>query len=338
MKNNVFLYQLSTFFDVYLPEIRRASKNTCASYADSFAIFFDFLYAEKHLSHNRITYKLLTPKLFDEFVLWMTNCRQYSTSSIHQRISAISSFLKYASRREMSALGAYTNVAAVEYPRKTQVEFPYFTLNEMRILLALPDCNKYLGDRDLIFLSVLYETAARAQEICDLTTADIRFGKPTRIKLCGKGNKTRSVAISEDVSNLLRYHFKQHNLKSNTETPLFSSQSNKKMTTACVRSIVSKYVSMAKCANPALFLEKNYSPHSFRHSKAVHMIESGVSLVYIRNYLGHASISSTEIYARVGEAAVAKALAERNIPNITATAPQTDSVRCTLPEFISRNR
>lgn len=87
------------------------------------------------------------------------------------------------------------------------------------------------------------------------------------------------------------------------QLPLFTSQTNIKMTTACVRSNVGKYVVVAKSANPKLFLEKAYSPHSFRHSKAVHMVEAGVNLIYIHNFLGHATISSTEIYARVGQAA-----------------------------------
>jgi site-specific recombinase XerD len=89
------------------------------------------------------------------------------------------------------------------------------------------------------------------------------------------------------------------------------SQRGKKMTTACIRNLVEKYSKLAKEAHPELFPEPKYSPHSFRHSKAVHMVESGVQLVYIRNFLGHVSVQSTEIYARIGQNAVAKMLTER---------------------------
>lgn len=340
MKNNLFLQQLGEFFDTFLPNIRLASKRTVSSYADSFAIFFQFLYEAKGIQHNLVTYKQLNVVLFEEFMLWMKNVRNYSPSSMRQRITAIASFLKYASHREMMAVSAYTGVVAAKRPHTTHTEFPYFTLEEMKILLSLPNPDKYLGDRDLVLLSLLYETGARAQEICDLCIGDIRFGKPTKVKLNGKGSKVREVPILDDVAGLLRYHLKQHNISSNDNRskPLFSSQTNAKMTTACIRSIVCKYIGIAKIENPTLFAEPKYSPHSFRHSKAVHMVEAGVNLIYIRNFLGHATISSTEIYARVGQAAVTKALTERKIPVLAASAPNAINKQCTLPEFLSRSR
>jgi len=339
MRSNVFLLQLGEYFDTFLPDIRRASKNTISAYADSFAVFFQFLYEAKGLQHSVATYKHFTPALFDEFLLWMKNERKYSASSIRQRMTAITTFLKYASRREMMAVSAYTSAASSEHPDVERTEFPYFTLEETRVLLALPNPAKYLGDRDLVLLSLLYEAGARAQEICDLRVCDIRFGKPTKVKLHGKGSKTREVPISDDVANLLRYHLKRQELNGNEsrELPLFSSQTNAKMTTACIRSIVKKYVGIAKSENPVLFPEKNYSPHSFRHSKAVHMVEAGVNLIYIRNFLGHVSITSTEIYARVGQAAVTKALTERKIPRLNGSIPQENN-QCALPDFINMSR
>jgi site-specific recombinase XerD len=339
-KDLLFLRQLGNYFDTFLPEIRQVKEKTVASYADSFAIFFQFLYESKGLQHDRVTYAQLTPALFDEFLLWMKNERGYSAASIRNRMAAISSFLKYASRREMRAVSAYTNADTAELPDLNRTEFPYFTTEEMGILLALPDPDKYLGDRDLVLLSLLYEAGARAQEICDLCVGNIRFGKPTKVKLRGKKGKVREIAISDDVSDLLRYHLKQQwlNGAESKPLPLFSSQTNEHMTTACIRSIVAKYVNMAKEAHPKLFLEKSYSPHSFRHSKAVHMVEAGVNLIYIRNYLGHKSVSSTEIYARVGQNAVNKALTERKIPKLTAAAPKAKTNPCALPDFINRAR
>ena len=110
------------------------------------------------------------------------------------------------------------------------------------------------------------------------------------------------------------------------------------MTTSCVRSIVKKYVNIAKREHPNLFPAKSYSPHSFRHSKAVHMIESGVSLINIRNFLGHASIAATEIYARVGQVAVTKVLTNRKIPSLAQSEPVASSVQISLPKFIKDAR
>ena len=340
MKNNPFLRQLGEYFDTFLPEIRKMSKNTISAYGDSIAVFLQFVYETKGLDHTKITYKHFTAALFDDFLFWLKNERKYSVSSVRHRMTAITSFLKYASRREMSAVSAYSNAFAVEKPNGTQTAFPYFTLEEMKILLSIPNTNKYLGDRDIVLLSLMYEAGARAQEICDLCVGDIKFSKTTKVKLHGKNDKIREVPIADEVANLIRYHLKKQNLINieNKRLQLFSSQTNEQMTTSCVRSIVKKYVGIAKRENPSLFLENNYSPHSFRHSKAVHMVEAGVALIYIRNFLGHSTISSTEIYARVGQSAVTKALTERKIPILVDSPPQIDSAKLLLPDCLNRAR
>jgi site-specific recombinase XerD len=111
------------------------------------------------------------------------------------------------------------------------------------------------------------------------------------------------------------------------------------MTTACIRHLTEKYVTQAKSIYPELFTETKYSPHSYRHSKAVHMIEAGVPLIYIRNFLGRATIQSTERYARVSNAAVSKALTERKLPKVIQTdiLPET-SADTPLPAFLIATR
>ena len=342
MKNNIFISQLGEYFETYLPEINGASKHTISSYSDAFALLFKFFYEKKQLPHHLVKYKHFTLAMFDELLLWMENECKYSNSSKRQRLSAITSFLKYASRREMSALNAYSNAINTDAPSAVCSGFPYFTIEETKILLASPNPNKRLGKRDRVLISFLYDTAARSQEICDVCVGDIRFGNTTKVKLHGKGSKTREIPISDEVADLLRYHFKNYNLSTTADRskPLFSSQTNIKMTTACIRNLTKKYVELCKAENPTLFCETKYSPHSFRHSKAVHMVEAGTSLIYIRNFLGHASIKSTEIYARVGQAAVTKALTERKIPRL-ATVPDygaTSQSDVSLPDFIQTAR
>lgn len=335
MKNNLFIRQLGEYFETFLPEIHRASKNTIVSYADAFALFFQFLHEKMNLPHYLMTYRHFTPALVDQYLLWLKNVRKYSDSSIRQRVSAIVAFLKYASRREMSALKAYSSVSEADLPTVHRTEFPYFTHEEMKILLNLPNPKVYLGKRDLVVLAFLYDTAARADELCNTRVGDVRFGKPTKVRLLGKGGKTREIPVSDEVASLLRFHIKENDLGTSAckESPLFSSQTNKKMTTACVRSIVEKYVKNAKSQNSTLFQETHYSPHSFRHSKAVHMVEAGIDLIYIRNFLGHVFVSSTEIYARVGQEAVTKALMNRKIPRLAENMPATTQ-EFSLPKFI----
>jgi len=338
MKETLFMRQLNAFFTTHLPETIKRSPNTIAAYADSFAILFHFFHEHKNIPHYLINYRHFTPAAFDEFVFWMDRERHYSESSKKQRISAISSFFKYASRREMAALNALNSVINTEMPRIPGHNFPYFTLEEIKLLLALPDANNNkLGKRDMVLLSLLYDSAARAQELCDLRVCDIRFGLPSKVKLLGKNRKSREVPISDGVANLLRYHFKINgfNAAGSFNKPLFSSQTHEEMTPACIRGITDKYVSLAKSKYPEIFREPKYSPHSFRHSKAVHMAEAGTALIYIRNFLGHASIKSTEIYARVGQAVVTKALSERKIPTVAPELKVLKNNKVQIPDFIA---
>jgi len=340
VKQNLFIRQLGTYFETYLPETRGNSKNTISSYSDAFAILFQFFYDQKGIPHHLVDYKHFTAKLFDDYLLWLKQERKYSEASIKQRVSAISSFLKYASRREMAALSAFSNATNIDTPKIPQSVFPYFTLPEMKILLGLPDPRKRLGDRDMVLLSLLYDTAARVQEVCDLLVRDVRFGTPTKIRLFGKNKKTREIPISSEVSDLLRYHLKTNGLNDPVfrDESLFASQAKDKMTASCIRYMTTKYVSLARQANPKLFNEPKYSPHSFRHSKAVHMVEAGIPLIYIRDFLDHASIETTEIYARVSQAAINNALTNRKIPNIVPKRSNSSLDKQQLPDFLSSAR
>lgn len=340
MKQTLFIRQLGNYFDTHLPQVKKCSPNTIASYADSFALLFQFFQEEKGKPHYLINYKDFTPATFDDFLIWLGKKRNYSAVSMKHRMSSITSFFKYASRRDMAALNAFSNASSTEKPRVSQSPFPYFSLEEIKVLLRLPNPEKKNGRRDLALLSLLYESAARAQELCDLCIGDIRFGSPTKVKLHGKGSKVREIPISDDVSSLLKYHLRMTGMNDSDcrWKPLFSSQTREKMTPACIRSITDKYVGLAKSVCPNLFCEPKYSPHSFRHSKAVHMVESGTALIYIRNFLGHSTVQSTEKYARIGYVAITKALTERNIPKLAPNS-EPDAIEIkSLPDFISLRR
>ena len=338
MKQTLFISQLSAYFETHLPDVRHCRPNTIASYADAFTLLFQFMQEKNGIAHNRLDYRNFTPQVIEDFTLWLVRERGYSAASVKHRLSALNSFMKYASRREMVALKAYTVVSSAEKPKVANAPFPYFTLDEMHILLRLPNPNRKIGKRDLVLLSLFYDSAARAQEICDLKVGDVRFGTITKVKLLGKGSKAREVPISSDVSKLLRYHLKVNELEGRRDAPFFLNQLGEKMTTACIRNLVEKYVAKAKDAQPSLFFEPKYSPHSFRHSKAVHMVESGIQIIYIRNFLGHVSVKSTEIYARIGQKALIKMLSERS-PSVQQTLESTSVEENTIyPKFLDHAR
>jgi site-specific recombinase XerD len=143
---------------------------------------------------------------------------------------------------------------------------------------------------------LLYESGARVQELIDLSPSNIRFSKRVDIELHGKGNKTRLVPINSDAAAIVREYIRRCK-RTDMSEPLFVNSWNKRLTRTGIQYIIDKYVSIAAKQHKDLF-KKKISNHSFRHSKAMHMLESGVNLIYICDLLGHESVVTTEIYAK----------------------------------------
>jgi site-specific recombinase XerD len=151
-------------------------------------------------------------------------------------------------------------------------------------------------------LSLLYDTGARVQELADLTLGDVRLSSPTVIRLKGKGNKVRLVPVMTPTEKLLRGYLEEHdpNYAVHHGYPLFCNRDGKKLTRAGIAYILKKYVVQAQSLG-SIPLQTVVSPHVLRHSKAMHLLQSGVNLIYIRDLLGHADVSTTEVYARADE-------------------------------------
>ena len=341
MRQTLFIKQLAEYFDIYLPLNKKCSKNTISSYADGFVTLFQFFKEIKNIPHYRINYSNITAKTMDEYLLWLQNEKDYSAASQKLRISALSSFLKYASSRKITALGAYNAVSQVQTPKVPRTVFPYFSAEEIKILLGTPTTEGKSGSRDVTLLALLYDSGARAQEVCDTMIGDITFAKTSTIRIHGKGNKTREIPISSDVVKLLKRYLAERGktLKDNRDEHLFPSQRADRITTACIRNLVCKYVTLARSDYPNYFKEETYSPHSLRHSKAVHMLEAGVPLIYIRNFLGHESVQTTEIYLRIQQGSVSKILKARKAEtSIPITHKPSHLKNQDIPDFIQHAR
>jgi site-specific recombinase XerD len=163
----------------------------------------------------------------------------------------------------------------------------------------MPEINLHSGRRDLSVLALMYDTGARVQEIADLKVADIRIKAPATIRLTGKGNKTRIIPLMPQTMSIVKKYMADYGLLDETKQAksLFFNKKSEKLTRAGLSYILNKYVDQAKVTNKELFPEK-MSAHVLRHSKAMHLLQSGVNLIYIRDFLGHSSVTTTEIYAK----------------------------------------
>lgn len=300
-KTSDFLTFLEYFINDYLKIIAGYSENTVKSYKYSFKLFFDFMLTEKNKTPDQITFKTVNSSVMLGFMKWLKEKRGCSQSTLQQRLAAFLSFSEYAQNRNFDAACSFRNgVLSVPRRKPTQKNKSFFTVQEVEILLRTPDDTTEIGYRDLVLMSVMYASGARAQEICDLKVGSISFdSEKTLVIIHGKGDKTRRILLSKQCSELLKKYLIHKRTIGKPECFVFYANGRKQMTIAGIEKAVRKYVKIAKDQNPYLFNQDSYSPHSFRHSTATHMLESGVPLIVIKNFLGHASIQTTQVYAEI---------------------------------------
>ncbi len=200
-----------------------------------------------------------------------------------------------------SAFNFRTNISKVSRKKTPRKGRTSFTREEIKILFKLPDSVKEIGLRDKTLLCFMYASGMRAQEVCDLTVGDIQFySDRAGINVHGKGQKTRRIGIPAAAANVLKKYIVHRGISRSFNRHVFSSQTHEKMTVSCIEEIFAKYIKKAKQAHPDKFRD-HYTPHSMRHTTATHMLEAGVPLVVVKNFLGHVSLQTTQIYTEISQ-------------------------------------
>lgn len=299
MKPNDFAYYLTGFLTKYLPNEVGASTNTISSYRYAFLLFLQFMRDEKQIAVEKLTLQKIIKATIEEYLKWLESTRGCTVSTRNVRLAAIHSFFRYLQYENPDNLLEWQRILSIPVKKGEKGTLNYTTLDGVRLLLEMPNQDTTTERRDLALLSLMYDTGARVQEIIDLTPLNIRFDYPYTIKLTGKGNKTRIIPLMEAQIRILKIYMDENKLLESyaNRYPLFHNKRDEKLTRAGVGYILNKYVCMARNQNNVLIPEK-FSCHCLRHSKAMHMLQAGVNLVYIRDILGHSSVQTTEIYAR----------------------------------------
>lgn len=308
-----FVSLLERFVTVYMPETRGLSANTVASYKATFRLLMRFLHEKEGVDACDITFKALTVETICGFLDWLEAERGCSATTRNQRLAALRSFSEFAQNRDLSA--ACFRLAVVRVPKKVArgKERAFFTPAEVKALLELPDPASPIGLRDGVLLSVMFASGTRAQEICDLRVRDVRFSEGGAVlRIVGKGRKARQVRIGASPAAMIGEYMRRTSVEGKPERHVFSSQTHEHMTVPCVEAIYKKYVAKARAAYPGMFKRDSYPPHSMRHTTAVCMLEANVPLPVIKAFLGHAHLSTTEIYASLSQESVNEKVKEWN--------------------------
>ena len=323
MKPTDFAYYLSEYLSKYLPGQLGLSSNTIKSYRDTFILLLQFFTEKKGVKPEKLTLKHIDVPAIEEFLLWIEKERKCSISTRNQRLAAIHAFYQYLQTRQPENILSYQQIMAVKHKESPKPFINHLSLEGIKLLLAQPDTYTSRGRRDLVLLSLLYDSGARVQELVDICVGDVRIEEPATVKLTGKGNKSRITPLMPQTASLLNKYLDEQNLKAvhARSYPLFFSHTRQKLTRAGVAYILKKYYGQAKTVIPQQLPDK-ISPHSLRHSKAMHLLQAGVNIVYIRDILGHVELGTTEVYAKADAEAKRKAL-EKGNPNIISSEMPT---------------
>jgi site-specific recombinase XerD len=260
---------------------------------------------------------ILTDALVMDFLDWIQEERKCSVATRNQRLAALHALFRYVQLEEPVFLASCQKVLAIPLKKYQRPVVHHLTPDALRLILEQPDRNTLVGRRDLSILSVLYDTGARVQELVDLRVRDVRLDEPPVVSLTGKGRKTRYVPLMQNTAALLTRYIRESGLdrEASPDTPLFVNRQGRKFTRAGIAYILHKYVGRARSTSP--IIPNTVTPHVLRHTKAMHLYQSGVALVYIRDLMGHVDIATTDIYARADTEMKRKAL-ESAYPEMTA--------------------
>ena len=281
------------FFLRRLIDQRGVSARTLESYRDAFSLLFGFIEQRLGKAPSALSLADLDAPMVLDFLDHLETVRHNSTRTRNVRLAAIHSFMRYAAVRDPASLPITTRVLAIPSKRFDRPVLGYLTRDQIAAILAAPDRTTWSGRRDTVLLAVAYNTGARVSELTALQTRDVLLDRQTAVLLHGKGRKQRVIPLWPSTATELRAWLRTAHLS--PEDPVFPNRSGTAMTRSGVRDRLDRAVTAAQQTCPSLRTQ-HVSPHTIRHSTAVHLLQSGADLAVIALWLGHSSPAVTHQY------------------------------------------
>ena len=329
---NKFSKLLQSFLIDYIIGECNCSLNTKSSYSTTFYLLIEFLFKKYKIKSNEITFDNLNKEIIIEFLDYLENDRKNSVSTRNQRLASLKSFFKYVQYNEPSLFDLCTQILSIKNKKVPNKMISYFSEEEIKIIIS--HLNKENNLKYLTLLCVLYETGARVSELINIKICDINLSDTASITLYGKRNKIRIVPISNELVKLINKYFKNQYVDYG-EGLLLYSKNHKQYSRFGINFIINSLADKLKLEYPNYFKE-NYNPHSFRHSKATHLYNNGTPLLYIKDFLGHSTITTTEIYASPDSKKQRELILE-NAQEIKIKTNYSDNKKETLDNWLKNN-
>ncbi len=311
MPSDSFFPLVRTWLTVYLPRSRRLSPHTIRSYKTALNTLLTYLRETRGLDLAAISFEAIDHTTIRGFTTWLLDTRDLSPASANQRLAAIKSFLSFCAAEDPALVAIWLDIKQV---RPTRVPAPVpdaLSMPAVEALIRAPGQHTRQGVRDTTIILLLFDTAARIQEVLDLTIADLdTTAGHGRVILTGKGRKTRTVPIMDKTGR----HLDQYINAFHAGTPdpdglLFytiRAGQHQPMSQDNISYLLNKHATTARPGCPEV--PEKVHAHHLRHARAMQMLRAGVPLPHIKEFLGHANIATTSIYASADNQMVREAI------------------------------
>ena len=299
---------LHAFFTDFLPQQRSLSPHTLCSYRDSLKLLLKFL-AEPSQDSSRLDIPAITPERVLAFLQHLETQRSSQPSTRNVRLSAIHSFFRYVGSQHPQHLEQAQRILSLPFKRAELRQVQALEPDEVQAILNVINRSTPGGRRDLVLLSLLFNTGARVSEIVDLKACDLHLIPPPSVLLHGKGQRHRICPLWPETARLLREHLEEQGLHSDRPDIVFRNHLGTPLTRFGVRAILRRHTQRAAQHLPSL-KNKRVHPHCLRHSTALLLLRAGVDLSSIAHWLGHNSINTTNKYLNLNLEAKRQALAK----------------------------
>jgi site-specific recombinase XerD len=307
-----FAALVQAFFAEHLQQQRAMSPRTVATYRDAFVLFLDFAKSRLCKQPTAIRLRDVTPTLILAFLDYLERERGNSVRSRNARLAALRAFLKFAGRRDVTALHVVEQALDVPMKRFERPMVGFLSREEMLAIIGEPG-RSWTTQRDHLLLRMLYNTGARVSEIVAIKVADVMLDGAACVHLHGKGRKQRAVPLWRSTVKQIKAWLK-FNPQLEPSSPLLPNRDSRAMTRGNVTQRLALAVKAAETAQPQL-AKRRISPHTVRHTTAMHLLQSGVDITVIALWLGHESPITTHHYVEADLAMKERALARLQEPD-----------------------
>jgi len=299
-KSTHFFKLVRDFLTVYLPDQRAVSANTVKSYRECLNQLLNYICDSNGVGLGKLSFEYLSRETVERYLEYLEKDRHCSVSTRNHRLACIRSFVKYAGFRDVSVQACVNDLHGIPLKKiaKTNI-IKFFSESALKTILEQPDPRRKKELRDLFFMILMYDTGARNQEMLDLKLGDIHFeGKSPYAVITGKGGKTRLVPVMpKTVEHFKKYTAAFHSEPMSDDHLFYTERKGSRFAMSPDNSarFIKKYGVSANIVNPEV--PKSLQPHAFRHSRSMHLYRCGMPMVLLAEWLGHAQLSSTLIYA-----------------------------------------